>query len=189
MGFWDLSDGTSAKDTGKTYEAPETNFEPIPDNTRVMAEIEEAGWASMQDGSGRHVALKWRILDPEQYANRVIFQKLWVGDDDPYAKSADAAEKKRNKSLTVLAAIDANCGGKLARIDDDPDDSDLAMSLQGKPMSILLRVWEMKGSDGETRTGNWIAGVGEGKGGNEKPKAAPKSSGGKSKPVDDDVPF
>src|SRR5690606_32187086 len=89
-------------------------------------------------------------LAPEAYKNRVVFQKIRVLDDDP---------AKADKAKRMLAAIDANAGGKLVRLDRAPDDSDLALALTGKMMAIKLQVWEMTGDDGQERRGNWVSAV------------------------------
>ena len=54
----------------------------------------------------------------------------------------------------MLMAIDANCGGKLAKLRDTPQDEDLMMSLIGKPVAIKVQVWDING-----KTGNWISAV------------------------------
>ena len=45
-----------------------------PDNTQCIAAIEEAKWADYQGES--YINLKWRVMRPAEYANRVLFQKL-----------------------------------------------------------------------------------------------------------------
>jgi len=134
-------------------------------------------------------------MEPAEYANRKVFQKLWVTDDDPNAKDAEKAAKKRDKAKKMLAAIDANCGGKLAKTARKPTDDDLALALTNRPMTIKCMVWEMKGSDGTMNSGNWIAAVGAKSKGVDvkaaKPsparKAAPASSFGDD--LGDDIPF
>ena len=141
MSFWQLSDGTQAENT-TTFESGGGNFDPIPDNTKCIAAIEEAKWADYQGES--YINLKWRVMRPAEYANRVIFQKLHV------MKHGD----KGDKAKRMLMAIDANCGGKLAKLRDTPQDEDLMMSLVGKPVAIKVQVWEING-----KTGNWISAV------------------------------
>ena len=51
---------------------------PIPDNTKVMAVAEEVKNDEYQ--MDRYIKIKWRISQPSEYANRVIFQKLKVDD-------------------------------------------------------------------------------------------------------------
>ena len=53
-----------------------------------------------------------------------------------------------------IDAIDANCGGKLSRLSDAPEDQDLMTALVGKPIAIKVQVWDING-----KTGNWISAV------------------------------
>jgi len=163
MGFWDLSDGESAATGEKEYEQETGNLDPIPDGSTVMALIDEAKWSETRDRDAEFISLRWSVMDPAEYANRKVFQKLWVTDDDPNAKDAEKAAKKRDKAKKMLAAIDANCGGKLApkaKPTGRPfSDDDLALALTNRPMVIRCQIWEMKGSDGSANSGNWISAV------------------------------
>jgi hypothetical protein len=192
MSFWDLSDGESAATGEKEYEQESGNLSPIPDGSSVLAIIDEAKWQETRDRDAEFISLRWSVMEPAEYANRKVFQKLWVTDDDPNAKDADKAAKKRDKAKKMLAAIDANCGGKLSKKAGRPSDDDLALALTNRPMIIKCMVWEMKGSDGTMNSGNWIAAV--------SPKAkgvdvkAAKEPARKSSPIvddidDDDIPF
>jgi len=194
MSFWDLSDGESAATGEKEYEQESGNLAPIPDGSSVLAIIDEAKWQETRDRDAEFISLRWSVMEPAEYANRKVFQKLWVTDDDPNAKDADKAAKKRDKAKKMLAAIDANCGGKLSKKGGRPSDDDLALALTNRPMIIKCMVWEMKGSDGTMNSGNWIAAV--------SPKAkgvdvkAAKEPARKAEPaksafddLDDDVPF
>lgn len=140
MSFWQKQDG-SAVETSTTFESGGGEITPIPNNTALIAAIEEAKWADYQGES--YINLKWRVMRPAEYANRVIFQKLKVFSD-----------KQGDKAKQMLAAIDANCGGKLAKLRDTPQDEDLMMSLIGKPVAIKVQVWDING-----KTGNWISAV------------------------------
>lgn len=196
MSFWNLSDGEDAKEVGTSFETGGGNMPPIPDGSSVLAAIDDAKWDTDRDGY-EHINLRWRIQKPEQFANRVVSQKVWVSDDKPKDKDP---QKARDKAKKMLAAIDANAGGKLARKATRPTSDDLALALIGKPMVIRVQVWEIDGKEG-----NWIAAVspkdhelriGE-------TKASPKKSGGDdwgSEPrkgvspnlqsdLDDEVPF
>ena len=59
----------------------------------------------------------------------------------------------------MLAAIDANCGGKLAKAGVMPDDNALAIALQTRQLVIKVMVYAFTTKDGKDITGNWIAGV------------------------------
>jgi len=186
MSFWDLSDGETAATGEKEYEQATGNLDPIPDGSSVMAIIDEAKWSETRDRDAEFISLRWSVMEPAEFANRKVFQKLWVTDDDPNTSDAAKMEKKRDKAKRMLAAIDANCGGKLAKKAARPTDDDLALALTNRPMIIKCMVWEMGDN-----SGNWIAAV--------SPKAKgvsvaeTKAPAKKAAPVsdvdDDDVPF
>ena len=152
MGFWDLSDGESANTGEKEYEQETGNLSPIPDGSSVLALIDEAKWNETRDEQAEHISLRWSVIEPAEYANRKVFQKLWVTDDDPNVKDAAKMEKKRDKAKRMLAAIDANAGGKLSKVPRRPSDDDLALALTNRPMIIKCMVWEMGDN-----SGNWIS--------------------------------
>jgi len=192
MSFWDLSDGESAATGEKEFEQPSGNFDPIPNDSNVLAHIDEAKWDSTQNND-QYVSVRWVIDGPDEYLNRKIFTKLWVTDDDPNAKDADKAKAKRDKAKKMLAAIDANCGGKLARNARRPSDDDLALALQDKQMVIKCMVWEMVGRDGQTNSGNWVSAVfpkSKGVSVKDAPvKAKPAPAKSFADDLGDDVPF
>lgn len=199
--FWNLSDGTDAtKETSGEFDAGGGRIEVIPDNTSVLAVIDEAKWDRTPD-QDRFISLRWSVLAPEEFKNRKIFQKLWVLDDEPRAK--DPA-KKRDKAKRMLAAIDMNAGGKLLAKGEMPTDESLTSCLTNKPMVIRVMVWEMPDRNGGIAQGNWVGAV--------SPKTAPQSSaediarnqaamakrpapqggstgGGMRRDLDDDIPF
>ena len=140
MSFWQKQDGSQVENT-TSFEMGGGDIKPIPNNTALIAAIEEAKWADYQGES--YINLKWRVMRPSEFANRVIFQKLHVFDP-----------KKGDKAKQMLMAIDANCGGKLARLNDAPEDHDLMTALIGKPMAAKVQVWEIN-----DKSGNWISAV------------------------------
>src|SRR5690606_41397217 len=114
-----------------------------------------------------------------------VFQKLKVMERDP---------KVSDKAKRMLMAIDTNAGGKLAKLDHEPEDHELMMALMNKPMVLKIKVWEMDG-----KKGNWDAAVSPAKkSAAAAPEAAPSApaaapavpltSGGMSN-LDDDPPF
>lgn len=157
--FWALSDGANAAATKATeFDAGGGNMQPIPDGSTVLAMIDEAKWAT-KDGA-EHISLRWTVIQPEAFKNRKVFQKLWVTDDDPGAAGADKAAKKRDKARRMLAAIDANAGGKLTSQEGKPTDESMTMHLTNKPMAIKAMVWEVEDRNtGDKVRGNWIAAV------------------------------
>jgi len=148
MSFWNLSTGETAKSDGNA-EMGGGNLPPIPEGTKVRAMVTEAKWQDANEYNPRHISLRWDVVDGE-FKKRVIFQKIKVAE-------TDAA--KRDKAIRMLAAIDANCGGKLMELGREPSDMDMMANLCNKPMLIKLGVWEMEGSDGQTRSGNWVMAV------------------------------
>lgn len=129
------------KSTGNDFELGGGN-DPIPHNTRCNAMIDEVKWDDYQ--GERYISLRWTVLEPSDYKNRKVFQKLKVLDG-----------QKGDKAKRMLAAIDANAGGSIVALGREPTDQDL-MSLLNRPMLIQVMVWEMTGDDGQKRTGNWI---------------------------------
>jgi hypothetical protein len=193
MSFWDLGDGSSAADNpDKEYEIPGGgDMTPIPGGSSVLALIDEAKWDDRNEAE--YINLRWSIMAPDEYKNRKVFQKLWVTDDDPNAKDADKAAKKRDKAKRMLAAIDANAGGKLGKKGEMPTDDSLTMCLTNKPMIISLQVWSMPDREqpGEKIEGNWVSAVAPKSKGVDvkaapapKPKAAPPA-----RDLDDEIPF
>jgi hypothetical protein len=194
--FWGLSDGGTAKDTGTEYEIPGGNMEPIPDDSSVLAMIDEAKWADKE--YARYISLRWSVISPVEFKNRKIFQKLWVTSDDPMAKDADRAAKKRDKARRMLAVIDANAGGKLVKLAGMPDDDDLTANLAMKPMVIKIKVWSMPDREqpGAVISGNWICAVSPKTAGIDVKAAKPVTAkAGGHKPNagsalgDDEIPF
>lgn len=186
MSFWSTSTGTSATEKVETsYDAGGGQMELIPDGSTVLAFIKKAEWKEgrEQDGYPNYINIQWSVEEPESLARRVVFQKLWVKDDDPNAKDPAA---KRDKALKMLATIDANAGGKLAAAGTEPTDDSLALALHTKQMVITVKVWEMKTSSGKM-DGNWVAAV--------QPKGTElkvpdgKFDGGGLDELSDEIPF
>jgi hypothetical protein len=199
MAFWDLSEGGSATDDGtKEFDGGGGNFDPIPDGSNVLAVIDAALWAhTQQDGSGaEYIKATWSIVSPDEYSNRKIFHKIWVTDFDPSVKDDAKALAKRDKARKMLAAIDANAGGKLGQKTGKPSNDELALNLCNKPMIITARIWEVDDRNtGATISGNWVSAVApKSKGIDVKTAAASKpkaqSGGGTGRrDLDDEIPF
>lgn len=140
MSFWIVD--KEEKITGD-FELGGGQLEPIPANTNVTAFIEEAKWDEYQDEE--YISLKWKVLAPNDYKNRIIFHKLKVLQDD---------KKKAKKAQNMLLAIDFNAKKQLAELREQPSTEDLQKALCNKPMIINLQVWEMN-----DKKGNWITSV------------------------------
>lgn len=151
--FWNFEQSTTGE-----FEMGGGDIQPIPADTSCLAAIDEAKWDE-KDGA-RYISLRWNVLQPAEYKNRKVFQKLWVADADPKAKDA---EKKREKAKRMLAAIDQNAGGKLRAAGVEPTETSLGIALINKPMVIKVMQWKIE-DGGETKVGNWIGGVSAKKG-------------------------
>ena len=162
MSFFSTSDGQQITSTGVADMSE--SMEPIPAKTRLLATIDEAKWDQYE---GQHyISLRWAVIDPSQYKNRKIFHKLKVEDVD---------SGKRDKALRMLAAIDANAGGKLQAAGIKPTSELMMMHLSSRPMFIEVEVWEMNG-----KSGNWVS------------KVAPRAAVAPQAPAADnfdDIPF
>lgn len=171
MSFWATVEKT--ENLG-SFESAGGNFEPIPANTQVLAAPEEAKWDEYQ--GNRYISIKWQVLGPKAFANRKIFQKLQV--EDP---------KKKEKALRMLAAIDANAGGKLMASGKEPTDDMLNKALCNKPMHLLLQVWEI-----DDKKGNWVSAVsprGNAQPAAEAHKPTVKAEEPQVDDIDSDIPF
>ncbi len=169
MSFWNLSDNTSAGETGKSFEMGGGDMEPIPANTSVLAAPDEAKLDNYE--GEEYISLRWTILAPKEYANRKVFQKIRVFDPDT---------KKSDKAKRMLAAIDSNAGGQLIASGQEPTDALLTKCLVNKPMLLKLQVWEMN-----DKKGNWVAAVSPRAATNDTPAPATKAAAD----IGDNVPF
>ncbi len=161
-----------------------TEIEPIPEGTQVLAAVEEAKNAEYQGVA--HINIKWRVAQPAEYANRVLYQKVRCYESD---------EAKANKGKQMLFAIATNAGGKLFQAMESAGESEPSnMSLTrlcGAPMVLKLGVWEL---DDKSKSGNWIMAVSARKG-QAAQAAKPAQAAPKPQPApvadtfSDDVPF
>lgn len=149
MSFFNLSDNQDATKTGGNFETGGGDIEPIPSNTDLLAAPDEAKW-DFKDSIGTYISVRWTVLAPKDYANRKVFQKIRVLDSDT---------KKADKAKRMLAAIDANAGGKLAAAGVQPTDESMQVALINKPMVIKVQMWEIEKEDGTMARGNWVCAV------------------------------
>ena len=160
--FWGLSEGGSAADNASgEFDAGGGNMDLIPPETNVLAAIDEAKWAKNQKGD-EFISLRWTVIAPEEFANRKVFQKLWVTDFKPdvLSKGEDKAIAYRDKAKKMLAAIDSNAGGKLLAKPVMPTDESMTLHLTNKPMIVKIMVWEMPDRmTGDVARGNWVGKV------------------------------
>lgn len=171
MSFFTTSDGQNA--AGNTeFTLGGGDIPPIPKGTRVLAFIDETK-IDEYEGS-RFVKNRWNVVQPSEYANRKVFQKLHCWDTDI---------NKRDKAIRMLAAIDANAGGKLAASGQEPNDMLLQQALMNRPMVLDLEVWEMN-----DKTGNWVNKVSPRANNGQQQQAAPEPTPAAAS-FDNDVPF
>jgi len=162
-------------------------FEPLPDKTKVLALVTEAGIGE-KDGD-RYAFATLEIIKPAAYAKRKLFPRFWVYDDNPHA--ADK-EKKRANDLKRFTKLDGACGGKLARKDNIPSNDDIALALTGK--QVIVQVMLMTPKEAGKEPFNWFADYWA-KGQKEIVEVAVPTKGATSKPSfaddddDPDVPF
>ena len=142
--FWSTSDGEDIRDKVDVDKDLETGggSEPLPDKTKVLALITEAGIDEDKDGNRRAFATM-EIVKPEAYARRKLFPRFWVFDDNPNA--ADKAKKRQN-DLMRFTKLDAACGGKLARKDGVPTSDDISLAFTNK--QVIVHVMLMTPKDG-----------------------------------------
>lgn len=166
--FWNLSTGEDLSSTASgEFDAGGGRMEIIPDNTSVLAMIDEAKWDRTQNNE-RYISLRWTILAPEEFKNRKLFQKLWVADAKPGTKP-DKVEATRDKAKRMFTAIDFNAGNKHLEKRIDPTDESMTMYLTNRPMVVKVMVWEMPDRmTGAMVQGNWVGAV--------SPKTSPQSS-------------
>ena len=165
MGFFDTTEPvTGSMEMGGS-------LEPIPNNTQVLAYIEDA---KIDEYEGvEKVKITWLVLQPEEYKGRKVFQNVKVFNEKPEV----AAKAKK-----MLAAIDFNAGGKLMASGQAPDDMNLMSALSMKQMVLKLAVWDMNDNKG-----NWVTSVGAK--GSTVPQAAPSPVAAPTAGSDDEVPF
>ena len=165
--------------SSSTFELGGGDLAPIPENTKVLAIAEEAKNDEYQ--GARSIKVKWRISQPAEYANRVIFQKLQV-------YTADKADKHKR----MLAAIATNAGGQLFQAmqqTGETEPSDMSLStITNRPMVLQLGIWE---SEDKSKSGNWVKAVSARKGSSAPaPAPAPAPKPAPVADIDDDsIPF
>lgn len=188
MSDWWNVDGEDLRKTDAEADLPTNSFEPLPDKTKVLAIVDSAGIGE-KDGN-RYAEATFTVLKPEGYANRKLFAKYWIFDDNPHTPDP---KKKRNNDMRRFVKLDAACGGKLARNGGKPDADDIALAFTSK--QVIVQVMLMTPKEEGKEPFNWYADYWP-KGTKElseavKPK--PKSSTAMEdidiNDIDDDVPF
>ena len=104
MSFWNTSEGS--KIGSETSAELGGSSEPIPEGEHCKAMITDAKWDTYEGETC--IKLRWDVIEGS-YNKRVVFHKVKVNESDA---------KKADKHKRMLAAIDANCGGKLSAAPD-----------------------------------------------------------------------
>lgn len=145
MSFWKTSDGQETRGVTE-FDSGGGNMAPIPEGTTVLGACVDAKFAAKDESNDvPHLELTWTVLAPQEYANRRIWQKLHI-------EGMDA--KKRDKARRMLAAIDGNFGGNLAKSETAPTIEAVQAAFLNKPLQLKLGLWEMNG-----KQGNWVMAV------------------------------
>lgn len=176
--WWSTSDGEDLRGTDASKELPSGSFEPLPNNTKVLAVVDSAGKAE-RDGN-YYAEATMTIVKPEGYANRKIFAKWWIFDDNPHAPDK---KKKRDNDMRRFVKMDAACGGKLAKAGREPDGNDISMAFINK--QVIVQVMLMEPKDGGEPF-NWYADYFP-KGAKELSEGPARKVKQESRPVDDDL--
>ena len=111
MSWYNLSDGSKAVEE-TSFAAPEGG-ELFPNNTIVTAYIEEVKWTKGFETDLEYINLRWRIIAPEAYANRVHFQKLWVKGDNPQKDEGKAKSEGENTDDCAYCTLRFSTLGRL----------------------------------------------------------------------------
>lgn len=121
-------------------------FTLLPDNTKVLFNIDEVQWKEAGEFSDNDVIeIVWEVNKPDEFAGTKLFQKIKVKDSD---------SKKALKAKKMLAAIDHNAGGKIKKSGKFPTNEIMQKCLVGKVMGGNVSVWDMDG-----KQGNWVSAV------------------------------
>lgn len=157
MSFYKLSDGSAATAT-TSFEVEGGSNYVFADGATLLTMIDEAKWTSFNDGE-KFINLRFSVVAPHTDVNgvkissRKLFAKLYPVDGNR-ERQGDKADKKRDRDIRMLLAIDANVYGKLAGLNSEPTDADLQQALCGKPMVTRWGQWNMDG-----KKGNWLQAV------------------------------
>lgn len=149
--WWETSDGEDLRHTDASKDLPtNSGFDPLPNNTKVLAVIDSAGKGE-KDGN-YYAEATMTILKPDGYANRKIFPRWWIFDDNPHATDK---KKKRDNDMRRFVKLDAACGGKLAKAGREPDGDDIAMAFVNK--QVIVNVMLMEPGEADKKPFNWYS--------------------------------
>lgn len=186
MSWWTTSTGESAVSNETNFVDENKGFgEPIPGGSFVLAMIDKAQWKNAKDSDAQSVNVQWTVLKPEQFANRKVWQNLWIRDLEPFLVAKGETKKaddRRDRDLKKLSVIDNNARKKIRECPDYPDDTALA-TLNNAMMVISLGVMNGNNFVRDVMEKSHELKVGKAK----EPTAS--SSGNTSRDLDDEIPF
>jgi len=160
----------------------------IPEGTIVLATVEEIKTQTFDGSTHESLNLKWRVEEPDDYNNKVFYQKIKHNGEDPQSKYYDAAkqESKINNARQMFAAIDANAGGHVKKLMRKPTDAELTQHI------VAAKMWVHMGVVDKTQI---VRGVKAYKNIDEPSKQATNSAAPKTPAnqvgadMEDDIPF
>ena len=119
----------------------------IPEGTIVLANVEEIRTQTFDGSSHESLNLKWRVEEPEDYNNKVFYQKIKHNGEDPQSQYYDAAkqESRIKNAQNMFAAIDANAGGHVKKLMRKPTDAELTQYI------VAAKMWVHMGVVGKTQ--------------------------------------
>ena len=119
----------------------------IPEGTIVLANVEEIKTQTFDGSTHESLNLKWRIEEPDDYNNKVFYQKIKHNGEDPQSQYYDAAkqESRIKNAQNMFAAIDANAGGHVKKLMRKPTDAELTQYI------VAAKMWVHMGVVGKTQ--------------------------------------
>ena len=173
---------SSGKELEATYEASApTGLVIIPSGTKLEVTVLGVDIEPYDDyGNNEHVVVNVVVTETgSEYRGIETKHKLHVSDEKG---------SKADKAKSMLLAYDTNHKGELLKHAKTGVDiisvALLNRALNGAVVNATYEVWEMTGSDGVERTGNWIRAIGS-----KKSKSQDANIIKKAKSIKDDESF
>ena len=157
----------------------------IPEGTIVLANVEDIKTQTFDGSTHESLNLKWRVEEPDDYNNKVFYQKIKHNGEDPQSQYYDATkqESRIKNAQNMFAAIDANAGGHVKKLMRKPTDQELFNYI------VDAKMWVHMGVVGKTQI---VRGVKAYKPIDEPSKQAANANTAKDSVADDsemDIPF
>jgi hypothetical protein len=128
----------------------------IPSGTKLLVAIASSEWTEPNNFNDGAVKIGLHVVERGPYKDFLVYDNL---------KVTDADSKKRDKAIKKLLTYDTLCSGLLAKADKAGKDimgdtTLLERALNGGELVATFDVYEFEGSDGVTRSGNWVRAIG-----------------------------